>query len=92
MPFLNRGLYNNTALSNALTSTGTGFGIANPFKGLGAPYTNSQGMLTASRIATTQALSPWPEYTSVTEDLIPGAQHAVRRFEHTAAEAHVVRP
>jgi hypothetical protein len=73
LPFLNRGLYNNTTLSNALTSTGTGFGIANPFKGLGTPYTNSQGMLTASRIATTQALSPWPEYTSVTEDLIPGA-------------------
>jgi carboxypeptidase family protein len=73
LPFLNRGLYNNTALSNALTSTGTGFGIANPFKGLGAPYTNSQGMLTASRITAEQALSPWPEYTSVTEDLIPGA-------------------
>ena len=73
LPFLNRGPYNNTALSNALSSTGTGFGIANPFKGLGAPYTNSQGMLTASRITAEQALSPWPEYTSVTEDLIPGA-------------------
>ena len=73
LPFLNRGLYNNTALSNALTSTGTGYGIANPFKGLGTPYTNSQGMLTASRITAEQALSPYPEYTSVQEDLIPGA-------------------
>ncbi len=73
LPFLNRGLYNNTALSNALTSTGTGFGIANPFKGLGTPYTNSQGMLTAARITAEQASSPWPEYTSVQEDLIPGA-------------------
>ncbi|MGA2963709.1 MAG: carboxypeptidase-like regulatory domain-containing protein [Candidatus Korobacteraceae bacterium] len=73
LPFLNRGPYNNATLSSALTSTGTGFGIANPFKGLGAPYTNSQGMLTASRIAATQALSPWPEYSSVQEDLIPGA-------------------
>jgi hypothetical protein len=39
----------------------------------GTPYTNSQGMLTAARITAAQALSPWPEYTSVTEDLIPGA-------------------
>lgn len=73
LPYLNRGLYNNSVLSSDLTSTGTGYGIANPFKGLGTPYTNSQGMLTASRIAATQALSPYPEYTSVTEDLIPGA-------------------
>lgn len=73
LPYLNRGLYNNSVLSSNLTSTGTGYGIANPFKGLGTPYTNSQGMLTASRIAATQALSPYPEYTSVTEDLIPGA-------------------
>jgi hypothetical protein len=73
LPYYTRALYNNTTLVSALSSTGTGFGIANPFKGLGAPYTNSQGMQTASRISAAQATSPWPEYTSVTEDLIPGA-------------------
>ena len=73
LPFLNRNPYNNTALANALGSTGTGFGIANPFKGLGAPYTNSQGQSTASRISAATALNPWPEYSTVTEDLIPGA-------------------
>ncbi len=73
LPYYTRAQFNNTALVSALSSTGTGFGIANPFKGLGAPYTNSQGMQTASRISAAQATSPWPEYTSVTEDLIPGA-------------------
>jgi len=78
LPYYTRALFNNTALSNALGGTGKDTnnisdGIANPFLGLGTPYTNSQGMLTAARITAAQALSPWPEYTSVTEDLIPGA-------------------
>jgi hypothetical protein len=79
LPFYTRAPYNNTALSNALSGTGKdpinniSDGIANPFLGLGTPYTNSQGMLTASRITAAQALSPYPEYTTVTEDLIPGS-------------------
>jgi hypothetical protein len=78
LPYYTRALYNNSALDNALGATGKDTngisdGVANPFLGLGTPYTNSQGMLTASRITAAQALSPWPEYTSVTEDLIPGA-------------------
>ena len=73
LPSYTHALYNNTTLDNALGSTGTTYGVANPFKGLGTPYTNSQGMLTAARITAAQAISPWPEYTTVTEDLIPGA-------------------
>jgi hypothetical protein len=73
LPYYTHALYNNTTLDNALGSTGTTYGVANPFKGLGTPYTNSQGMLTAARITAAQAISPWPEYTTVTEDLIPGA-------------------
>jgi hypothetical protein len=72
LPYLSRSPFlDNTTTAN-LTSTATGFGVANPFKGLGAPYTNGTSNLTASKISATAALQAYPEYSSVTEDLIPG--------------------
>jgi len=72
LPYLSRSQYlDNTTTAN-LSSTGTGFGVANPFKGLGAPYTNGTGNLTAPKISAAGALQAYPEYSSVTEGLVPG--------------------
>ena len=77
LPYLSRSPFlDNTTTAN-LTSTATGFGVANPFKGLGAPYTNGTSNLTASKISATAALQAYPEYSSVTEDLIPGDSYTL---------------
>jgi hypothetical protein len=72
LPYLSRSQFLDPTTTSNLSSTGTGYGITNPFKGLGAPYTNGTGNLTAPKISAAAALQAYPQYSSVTETLIPG--------------------
>ncbi len=72
LPYLSRSQFLDNTVTANLSSTATGFGIANPFKGLGAPYTNGSTNLTAPKISAQTALQAYPEYSSVNEGLIPG--------------------
>ncbi len=72
LPYLSRSPYLDNTATNNLGSTGTGFGVANPFKGLGAPYTNGTTNLTAPKISAQTALQAYPEYSGVNEGLVPG--------------------
>jgi hypothetical protein len=74
LPYLSRSPYlDNTTTAN-LSSTGTGYGVANPFKGLGAPYSNGTSLFSTGtpKISAASALAAYPEYSSVTAGLVPG--------------------
>ena len=76
LPYLSRSPYYNVATHNLLSGSSFKNGgpastnISNPFKGV-AGITGS--LATASTIAPTQYLMTNPEYTSVTEQLVPGS-------------------
>jgi hypothetical protein len=73
LPYLSRSQYYDPVATNGLNNNSAPYGIANPFKGLGAPYSNGTALFTTTtRLNGTQALQAYPEYSSVTEGLVPG--------------------
>ena len=73
LPYLSTSPYYNAAATLGLSSNSAPYGVVNPFKGLGAPYTNGTSLFTTTtRLTGSQALQSYPEYSSVTEALVPG--------------------
>jgi hypothetical protein len=74
LPYLSRSPYYDPVATNGLGTNTAPYGIVNPFAGLGAPYTNSTTLFasTTTRLSGQQALQAYPEYSSVTEGLVPG--------------------
>lgn len=73
LPYLSTSPYYNLAATNGLGSNSAPYGVVNPFKGLGAPYSNGNALFTTTtRLTGAQALQAYPEYSSVTEALVPG--------------------